>query len=96
MSTNLSASQYLCLTICAYRNPSLTEEEYYDYMTQTHAPLVKPLMEKYGIIRFTMVCKPLILHIPPCIPAVVLLVLRPQNIVLMTKSRPIMFQKREL
>ncbi|RJE23788.1 hypothetical protein PHISCL_03873 [Aspergillus sclerotialis] len=54
MSTNPSSSRHLCLTICAYRNPSLSEQEYHEYMTHTHAPLVKPLMEKYGIVKFTM------------------------------------------
>jgi hypothetical protein len=58
--TNIS---HLCLTICAYRNPELTEQEYHDYMAYKHAPLVKPLMDKYGILKYTMVGA--IASIPP-------------------------------
>ncbi|KAB5542433.1 EthD domain-containing protein [Coniochaeta sp. 2T2.1] len=44
----------ICLTITAFRNPSMEEEEYRQYMTQSHAKLVSPLMEEYGILRYTM------------------------------------------
>jgi hypothetical protein len=49
------AGSLICLTITAFRNPSLDEEEYRQYMTQSHARLVSPLMEEYGILRYTMV-----------------------------------------
>ncbi|EGD96700.1 hypothetical protein TESG_04132 [Trichophyton tonsurans CBS 112818] len=45
-------SLQLCLTICAFRHPSLSEQEYYDYMV--YAPLVKPFMEKYGVLKYSM------------------------------------------
>ncbi|KAL2879127.1 hypothetical protein SGCOL_005550 [Colletotrichum sp. CLE4] len=45
----------ICLTIAAFRNPSLGEEEYRQCMTKVHAWLVSPLMEEYGILRYTMV-----------------------------------------
>ncbi|KAK3317092.1 EthD domain-containing protein [Apodospora peruviana] len=44
----------ICLTITAFRNPSMDEDEYRRYMTQSHAALVSPLMEEYGILRYTM------------------------------------------
>ncbi|KAJ3536839.1 hypothetical protein NM208_g6552 [Fusarium decemcellulare] len=44
----------ICLTITAFRKPSLNEEEYRHYMTKVHARLVSPLMEEYGIVRYTM------------------------------------------
>ncbi|GJC87419.1 dehydratase aurZ [Colletotrichum liriopes] len=47
----------ICLTITAFRNPSLDEEEYRRYMTKVHAKLVSPLMEEYGILRYSMFSK---------------------------------------
>ncbi|QPC76800.1 hypothetical protein HYE68_007552 [Fusarium pseudograminearum] len=44
----------LCLTITAYKKPSLSEKEYRHHMTKVHAKLVSPLMEEYGIVRYTM------------------------------------------
>jgi hypothetical protein len=32
----------------------MSEEDYHKYMTETHAPLVRGLMAKYGIVQFTM------------------------------------------
>ena len=41
-------------TVCAYRKPGMTEEDYHQYMSEKHAPLVRGLLAKYGIIKFTM------------------------------------------
>ena len=43
-------------TVCAYRKPGMSEEEYHHYMSEKHAPLVKGLLAKYGIIKFSMAC----------------------------------------
>lgn len=51
-----SITPLLCLTVTAYRNPALNEDEYREYMTKVHAPLVSGLMQEYGILRYNMVC----------------------------------------
>lgn len=45
----------LCLSMCAYRKEGMDEEEYRKYMTENHAPLVRGLMVKYGIDKYSMV-----------------------------------------
>jgi hypothetical protein len=54
-SASSAAGQPLCLTITAYRKEGLTEEEYRSYLTTKHAPLVRPLMEQYGLLKYTIV-----------------------------------------
>ncbi|KAI1810486.1 EthD domain-containing protein [Poronia punctata] len=52
---NSGKEKYLCLTICGYRKPGMSEEEYRAHMTGISAPMTKGLMAKYGIIRWTMI-----------------------------------------
>ncbi|KAL9099858.1 MAG: hypothetical protein Q9163_004694, partial [Psora crenata] len=46
--------QLLCLTICGYRKPGMSEAAYRDYMTQVQAPKTKELMARYGVVRWSM------------------------------------------
>ncbi|KAB8073967.1 EthD domain-containing protein [Aspergillus leporis] len=50
-----SDGKLLCLTICGYRRPGMSEEEYRHHMTKVSAPLTQDLMVKYGVIRWTQI-----------------------------------------
>ncbi|KAI1328254.1 EthD domain-containing protein [Xylariaceae sp. FL0255] len=53
--SRMKTSKYLCLTICGYRKPDMSEEDYRNHMVNISAPMTKGLMVKYGIKRWTQI-----------------------------------------
>ncbi|KAF2429267.1 hypothetical protein EJ08DRAFT_591024 [Tothia fuscella] len=52
---NPTEGKYLCLTICGYRKPGMSEEAYRNHMVNVSAPMTKGLMVKYGVKRWTQI-----------------------------------------
>ncbi|KAJ6004267.1 hypothetical protein N7499_000336 [Penicillium canescens] len=48
-------NKFLCLTICGYRKPGMSEEDYRHHMVNVSAPMTKELMVKYGVKRWTQI-----------------------------------------
>lgn len=46
------------LTIFAYRKEGMDEEEYHQYLSQSHAQSLKDLLVKHNIVGYTMVRSP--------------------------------------
>ncbi|KAI0469988.1 EthD domain-containing protein [Xylariaceae sp. FL0804] len=54
-SSDSTKGKYLCLTICGYRKPGMSFEDYRNHMVNVFAPMSKGLMAKYGIKRWTQI-----------------------------------------
>ncbi|KAF2209139.1 hypothetical protein CERZMDRAFT_47688 [Cercospora zeae-maydis SCOH1-5] len=50
-----ASKRFLCLTICGYRKPAMSEEAYRHHMVHISAPMTKDLMVKYGVRRWSQI-----------------------------------------
>ena len=53
--TSDSPSKLFALCIFGYRKEGMSEEDYHDYVSQRHAPCLRGLLVKNGIIDYTIV-----------------------------------------
>lgn len=55
--TDIMATKTKVLRVSMYlkKKPGLTEEEFNRYWSDVHGPLVRPMVEKYGILKYTQV-----------------------------------------
>ena len=49
----------LCWTVCAYRKPGMSEEDYHKHMSIDHPALVAEMMVRYNFVQYTMACVPM-------------------------------------
>ncbi|EED15771.1 conserved hypothetical protein [Talaromyces stipitatus ATCC 10500] len=54
MAASNPSRQLLCLTMLGYKKPGLTEEELCSFQVCQHSQLVCGLMEKYGVVRYSI------------------------------------------
>ncbi|KAJ5785207.1 uncharacterized protein N7503_010419 [Penicillium pulvis] len=54
MSSTTPTRQLLCITMLGYKKPGLTEEELCDFQVSQHSQLVSGLMEKHGVVRYSI------------------------------------------
>nr|UPG58737.1 phomoxanthone H [Diaporthe sp.] len=53
--SDATSRKCLCLTICGYRKPGMSEVDYRNHMVNVSAPMTKGLMVRYGIQRWTQI-----------------------------------------
>lgn len=58
--TGETTEKVIKVQILHYRNPEMTEEEYYDYWTKTHAKMAAPWLARNGVLKYAIVS----MHIP--------------------------------
>ncbi|KAJ9608854.1 hypothetical protein H2200_006625 [Cladophialophora chaetospira] len=59
MATGPTKTKVLRVSMYLKKKPGLSQEEFNRYWSHVHGPLVRPLVEKYGILKYTQVGEPL-------------------------------------
>ncbi|KAL1835949.1 hypothetical protein VTK73DRAFT_5252 [Phialemonium thermophilum] len=44
----------LVWTVCAYRKPTMSEDDFHRYMSEKHAPLVREALARHGVTQYSM------------------------------------------
>jgi hypothetical protein len=56
MADEQQSQQPVCSISFLKKRADISHEEFYYHWENVHGPLVKPWMEKYGILSYTQVC----------------------------------------
>ncbi|KAF4546751.1 Dimeric alpha-beta barrel [Lasiodiplodia theobromae] len=52
--TGETTEKVIKVQILHYRNPNMTEEEYYDYWTKIHAKMAAPWLARNGVLKYAI------------------------------------------
>lgn len=44
--------------IYVHKKPNMDEASHHDHIQKVNTPIIKPLLEKYGAVAYTVVCLP--------------------------------------
>jgi hypothetical protein len=59
----MSTDQLIRITVCARRNPELSEEEFNNHWANKHGPLITSWLRQHNCVRYIQVHYHLFLHI---------------------------------
>jgi hypothetical protein len=54
----MSSDQLIRITVCAKRNPNLSEEEFNNHWANKHGPLITQWLRTHGCVKYVQVHSP--------------------------------------
>ncbi|KAF4434830.1 conidial pigment polyketide synthase alb1 [Fusarium austroafricanum] len=54
MGSTSQPNRFLAYSIYVYRKPDMNEQSHHSHIENINTPIIKPLLEKYGIVSYTV------------------------------------------